>query len=1112
MLDALQPRTLVEVGSDAGGNTRNLLEFCERSGATLHVIDPLPKYEVEEMRQRYGDRLVFHEDLSLNALPQIEGPDAVLIDGDHNWYTVINELKQVEKQCQKLSHPFPLVMLHDVGWPYGRRDLYYDPDTIPEEHRKPHEKKGLHPDSEELLEDKGLNQHLDNATEEGAPESGVLTAVEDFVAETNERLELVEVPGLHGLGILFSRSLREENAEFAAVLETLSMPETAARLVESVERERLEALISYQELRHRMRRLKARREAEASKLREQLGETRRSASVAQRELTEARQALSRREQRVSALERQLEQRDRDVDRLYRWLKQMNNGVSELLASKPWKAGEKLKRLHNRVLRRPTELTMTENLVRVRQRFRAWRTEYESARAPVSQEPRQRPHSGSTNVAPSSAESVRERGSLGIPEHILESLRGTGPITVLVPIYNALEDLKRCLEALGRNTTAPAELLLIDDASPDPRIAELLQEYEPLENVRVLTNEKNLGFVETVNRGFSESAGDVVLLNSDAEVTSRWLENLTLAAHADPRTATVTAISDNAGAFSMPDIGKKNATPDTLTKDAVGRLVTQHSGQLYPHSPTGNGFCMYVKRAALDDVGLLDAESFPRGYGEENDFCLRAVKRGWNNVVDDATFVFHERTASFGETKQEIYAKARAKLDELHPEYTQLARAFVGSEDMKLVGENVRTAYAGVEPGQTKVRPRALYVLHHATGGTPQTNRDLMEALTDRYEPYLLTSNARDLKLYRLKGDGLELIEERPLRSPQQPTEFTRPDYRAIVFDLLTHYRFELVHIRHLLGHTFDLPEVAATLGIPVVLSFHDFYFSCPTVHLIDDNDKHCGGVCTPGKGVQCRIGAPRLQNLPVLKHAWVHTWRDHVREMFENVDAFVTTSEAAKEVYLRSLPVLDERRFEIIEHGRDLEQDHCALPPGDGPIKLLIPGNINVHKGAEFIRSIKEVDKEDRIELHLLGNVASSYRDLGIFHGVYEREEFNDRVREIAPSFMGIFSIWPETYCHTLTEAWAAGVPVLASDIGVLRERVNEHGGGWLLDYEDPEGSYRRILEISADREEYERELEKADLRGIRSTREMAEDYASLYESLVRERQRFRPPNEVSTA
>ncbi len=172
-----------------------------------------------------------------------------------------------------------------------------------------------------------------------------------------------------------------------------------------------------------------------------------------------------------------------------------------------------------------------------------------------------------------------------------------------------------------------------------------------------------------------------------------------------------------------------------------------------------------------------------------------------------------------------------------------------------------------------------------------------------------------------------------------------------------------------------------------------------------------------------------------------------------------------------------------------------------------MPGNIEVHKGAEFLRKLKQLDAEKRLEFHFLGHVIGEFRDLGVNHGPYERGEFNSRVREIGPSFIGIFSIWPETYCHTLTEAWAAGVPVLVSDIGTLRERVNAHGGGWLLDYEDPRRSYERIIEIAGDRAAYASELECANLRGIKSTREMSDDYEDLYENVLRAHRSFKLAN-----
>src|ERR687894_1538058 len=150
VLEALQPRSIVEIGSDKGFNTRNLVEFCQRSDAKLHVVDPLPKYDVAAWQERYGEHIAFYSVLSLNAMLLIDRFDVVLIDGDHNWYTVLSELKLIEKRCKELSQPFPLVLMHDIGWPYGRRGLYYKPETIPDAYRRPFSKEGMHPESAEL--------------------------------------------------------------------------------------------------------------------------------------------------------------------------------------------------------------------------------------------------------------------------------------------------------------------------------------------------------------------------------------------------------------------------------------------------------------------------------------------------------------------------------------------------------------------------------------------------------------------------------------------------------------------------------------------------------------------------------------------------------------------------------------------------------------------------------------------------------------------------------------------------------------------------------------------------------------------------------------------------
>ena len=262
LLDIVRPKVIVEVGSDYGPNTRNLLEFCQRHDATLHVVDPVPKYDVAEWTERHGEYAIFHQSTSLEALREIEGFDVVFIDGDHNWYTVFNELTLINRRSEEISQPFPLVALHDVGWPYGRRDSYYDYDGIPENQRQPCAKKGMIPGDAGLAEKGGLNQGFPNATSEGGARNGVLTAVEDFLVQTHWEIETITIHGLHGLGLLVPSYLKEQNPGLGEFLATLELPSAMARHLERVEEGRLEAEIGRQELRTELRRLEARRKRE----------------------------------------------------------------------------------------------------------------------------------------------------------------------------------------------------------------------------------------------------------------------------------------------------------------------------------------------------------------------------------------------------------------------------------------------------------------------------------------------------------------------------------------------------------------------------------------------------------------------------------------------------------------------------------------------------------------------------------------------------------------------------------------------------------------------------------------------------------------------------------
>jgi hypothetical protein len=200
ILSAAKAKTIVEVGAEGGPHTVLIMKLVMARRGTLHVIEPLPIFDVEQYERVYGKRLVLHRALSLEALPKIRKPDAVMLDGDHNWYTVIEELRVVQDSARH----WPLTFLHDVDWPYGRRDMYYAPETIPAEFRHRFERSGMVRHVSELSPG-GKNAEYANATHEGGPRNGVLTAIEDFVDESRHDLELFLFHGPAGLAMLIDR-------------------------------------------------------------------------------------------------------------------------------------------------------------------------------------------------------------------------------------------------------------------------------------------------------------------------------------------------------------------------------------------------------------------------------------------------------------------------------------------------------------------------------------------------------------------------------------------------------------------------------------------------------------------------------------------------------------------------------------------------------------------------------------------------------------------------------------------------------------------------------------------------------------------------------------------
>lgn len=645
-----------------------------------------------------------------------------------------------------------------------------------------------------------------------------------------------------------------------------------------------------------------------------------------------------------------------------------------------------------------------------------------------------------------------------------------PPAIIIPVYNAPDEVEDCLQSIIRNTKEDCRVIVINDASPDPKVRELLKCYTETNKIEIYHNEKNLGFTRTVNRGV-ELAGrsDVIFLNSDTKVTPGWLRNLRLAVYSGEKVGTATPFSNNAGAFSAPEMGKQNNLPSWISLDDYARAITQASMRAYPRVPTGNGFCMYIRRDCLDEVGPLDATAFPRGYGEENDFCMRAGRLGWQHVVDDATLIYHVRSASFGDAKTDLMKQGRAIIDQRYPEYTTAVRTAFSSAEIISTRDRVKETI-NVIGNEKAIKPRILFVISTLTGGTPQTNQDLMGALSDKIEAFVLRCNSCRITLMHYKDGSYVDMEMHILSEPIKAFPHRSAEYDAVVANWLSDYAIEMVHVRHIAWHSLGLIDVSKMLGLPVAFSFHDFYAVCPTVKLLDEGFNYCAGKCTGTQGY-CKPELWLEPDFPNLKNGAIYQWRKAFSEVLSKCDVFITTAESAKRTMVECYPFMKDRQFHVIPHGRDFsgfKQLASELHTND-VIKIVIPGNISKAKGADIVLELAEKSHSAGIEIHIVGNVS---KDLAgakniIFHGSYQRDEFDSFVEKIKPHVGAIFSIWPETYCHTLTELWACGVPVIAFDYGAVGDRIRESGGGWLISQPTTEEVVMAIMNIRRNFEDY---------------------------------------------
>jgi O-antigen biosynthesis protein len=279
---------------------------------------------------------------------------------------------------------------------------------------------------------------------------------------------------------------------------------------------------------------------------------------------------------------------------------------------------------------------------------------------------------------------------GLLRHLIQRWRhararpASDTVDVVIPVYRGLAETRACIDSvLAASNRTRSEIVVIDDASPEPGMAAWLRDLADAGRITLIAHAANAGFVASANEGLVLHADrDVVLLNSDTEVASGWLDRVAACARRDPATGTVTPFSSNATICSYPRPLVANRIPDGETVASLDAAFAAANAGRSADIPTAVGFCMYVTRHCLARVGLFDLARYGEGYGEEVDFCMRAARAGFRNVIAADVFVHHVGEVSFGTTGADRRLRAQATVDALYPEFQQRLAAFVPADPLR----------------------------------------------------------------------------------------------------------------------------------------------------------------------------------------------------------------------------------------------------------------------------------------------------------------------------------------------------------------------------------------------------------------------------------------------
>jgi len=256
--------------------------------------------------------------------------------------------------------------------------------------------------------------------------------------------------------------------------------------------------------------------------------------------------------------------------------------------------------------------------------------------------------------------------------ILSALKRDMAVDIVVCIHNALDDVKACLSSIIANTSPPYRLILVDDGSRDETKL-YLKAFAAAQGAVLLTSATAGGYTKAANRGLRASEAPwTILLNSDTIIPFGCINEMLRIGQSDSKIGIIGPASNTASWQSTPSLFNENGdwADNPLPQGVSIQKMQTIAASIAPPQgidlPFLNGFAFMIRRELVNEIGIFDEETFGAGYGEENDYCIRARNAGWKLIFAPNAYVHHAQSKSYSsERRLKLVADADEKLHSKH---------------------------------------------------------------------------------------------------------------------------------------------------------------------------------------------------------------------------------------------------------------------------------------------------------------------------------------------------------------------------------------------------------------------------------------------------------------